>query len=265
MPPGDQSTQEGMAHLALGRVVPPGRPVRPPDGVLLGIGASGTSSVGRVEKADPRRASAPRSAGLGNVPGRAQAGPIVHQRRYGAVALRRRLGGPDDRFIRPFLASAVGPFGRAAPRAARCSMQLQQTFGPLPGHQPMYGRNFTGRRAPTDRPVAPPFLEFRASPDCGAGSGARVKRPPKSFISSAASPRKSWMRPDFSNSSAATGSLGGSQPGPQPQGGLCTEPVPSGGGQLRTSLAGGMPPNQPSQPYHHPQVPKAIPPPQWRP
>jgi hypothetical protein len=29
------------------------------------------------------------------------------------------------------------------------------------------------------------FREFRPSPGCGAGSGARVKRPPKSLISSA--------------------------------------------------------------------------------
>ena len=48
--------------------------------------------------------------------------------------------------------------------------------------------------------LAPPWA------DGGAGFDARVKRPPKSFISSAVSPWKNWMRAAFSNSSGATGS-----------------------------------------------------------
>ena len=120
-----------------------------------GIPASGTSPVGGVEKAGPRRAGAPRVAGFGNLPGGAQAGPIVHQRRYGAVAPGRRPGRADNRFIRPFLAPAVGAFGRAAPPAAGRSLHLRHGFRPLPGPEAVHGRNFTGRCAPTHSPVTP--------------------------------------------------------------------------------------------------------------
>ena len=56
-----------------------------------------------------------------------------------------------------------------------------------------------------------------------------------------------------------------SQPGPPPAGGLCLEPVPPSGGELRAGLAGGVPQNQATQPGDHSQVPKAIPPPRRRP